>query len=104
MALSQLRMTVPTVVLAQAWRGNSALVARCLAVCEIEAFTEPRARSAGELLGKCRTNDIVDAAVVLSAASRGDLLVTSDAGDLECLARAAGTEVALRAVADLAIS
>jgi hypothetical protein len=93
---AQLRMRVPTVVLAQAWRGHSPLIARCVAACETESFTETRARRTGELLAKARTSDVIDAAVVLSAAAGGDLLITSDPDDLTRLAAAAEAPVVVR--------
>ena len=99
----QLRLTVPTVVLAQAWRGNSPLLSRCLAACELESFDEQRARRAGELLARSHTADVIDAAVLLSAASRGDLVITSDPDDIQRLARAVEPEVGVRTLEKLKI-
>jgi predicted nucleic acid-binding protein len=83
-------MTVPVVVLAQAWRGNNALVALALKGCRIEEHEESIARRVGELLAKSRTSDVVDAIVVLGAIARGDTIVTSDVKDIEHLIAAAG--------------
>jgi hypothetical protein len=85
------RVTVPTVVLAQVWRGNSPLIGRLLQGCKVEDLQEPMARRAGELLAKSRTADVIDAVVVLSATTRGDAIVTSDPEDIERLVAAAGS-------------
>ena len=87
------RVTVPSVVLAQAWRGNDPLIARLLKGCEIEVFGEARAKAVGNLLAKSGTSDIVDATVVLGAAKRGDTVVTSDPTDLLALAEATHTRL-----------
>lgn len=81
---------VPAPVLAQAWRGGSrqALLARLLAGCEIEIMTEESARAIGRLLGEAAHHDVVDAAVVESAARRRDSIVTSDLGHIERLVTA----------------
>lgn len=85
------KMTVSTLVLAQAHRGNSPLMYRMLAACEIEAgFSESTARKVGELLGSSATDDVVDAAVVLGAVARNDGILTSDVDDLERLVAALG--------------
>jgi hypothetical protein len=78
-------LTVPTVVLAQAWRRRPLRMSALLDGCEIEPFSDAHARAAGELLGDCGGSDIVDAAVVLSAARRGDAIVTSDTDDIQRL-------------------
>jgi hypothetical protein len=78
-------ITVPTVVVAQAWRRRPVRIGALLEGCEIEPFTQAHARAAGELLGDSNTTDLVDTAVVLSAARRGDAIVTSDPDDIERL-------------------
>lgn len=89
--------TVPTVVVAQAWRGTApqALLSRALKLCWAEPLSYEIARSAGELCGRSGTADIVDAVVVVSAASRPDVIVTSDRKDLERLADYVDGEVAI---------
>jgi hypothetical protein len=87
------RRTVPTVpapVVAQSWRGGSrqALLAQLLAGCDIEALDDAQARSVGSLAARAATNDIVDACVVEEAIRRHDLVVSSDAGDLQAIAAA----------------
>ncbi|MEX1008679.1 MAG: twitching motility protein PilT [Acidimicrobiia bacterium] len=81
-------VTVPTVAIVQAWRGGtrSANLARLLAGCAVDALDARQARVGGELLGRTRTSDAVDAAVVVSAASRGDAILTTDPVDLRVLA------------------
>jgi hypothetical protein len=82
--------TVPTPVLAQAWRGGSrqALLSRLLAGCDTEALDDARARAAGTLAARAGTSDIVDACVVEGALRRRDLIISSDAGDLHAIAAA----------------
>ncbi len=83
--------TLPSPVLAQAWRGGSrqALLARLLRGCEVEPLDEDLARAVGVLVGHGATADVVDACVVEGALRRRDLVVTTDADDLTALARAA---------------
>ena len=78
-------------VLAQVWRGGGprhALVARALAGIDVRAIDERLGRSTGELLGRARRSDVIDAALVLLSAD-GDFIVTSDPDDIEPLATAA---------------
>jgi predicted nucleic acid-binding protein len=80
-------LVVPSAVLAQAWRGSrNARLGQFLNVVFVEPLTESLARMAGELLSRSATADIVDAMVVLTAAMRGDELVTSDMDDISRLA------------------
>lgn len=78
-------ITVPTAVLAQVHRGNSPLVARALAACELEDLTPPRARAVGLLLGAAGRSDVVDAAVVAGAIARRDRVITTDPVDIDHL-------------------
>jgi hypothetical protein len=82
--------TVPAPVLAQSWRGTSrqALLARLLAGCDVEALDDRQARAVGALAGRAGASDIVDACVVEGAMRRGDLVVSSDEGDLHAIAAA----------------
>lgn len=88
-------MTLPAVVLAQAWRGNSPIIARLQQACRPEHFDHIEARKVGELLAKSRTSDVVDGVVVLGALSRGDRIVTSDPDDIRRLLAAAGADESL---------
>lgn len=84
-------------VVGQAWRGSSprsALLAKALAGIEVQPLDEGLGKRAGELLARAKKNDVIDAALVLLA-SDGDTIVTSDAADLETLARSAGRVVDL---------
>ena len=88
--------TVPAGVLAQAWRGGpQARLSRVLKGCRIEPLGEARARSAGTLCARAGLSDVVDASVVVGAAIRGDVVVTSDRRDLEMLTAALGVDVPL---------
>ena len=82
--------TVPSTVLAQAWRGGSrqALLSRLLAGCDIEVLDDARARAAGTLAARAGTTDIVDASMVEGALRRRDLIVSSDPADLTAIGAA----------------
>ena len=95
----EIRPIVPVTVLAQAWRGGPQhMLSRLLRGCEIEPMNERLAREAGQACAATRSSDIVDATVVVSALSRGDLVVTSDPGDLNRLADALNQSLRLHAV------
>jgi hypothetical protein len=84
-------------IVGQAWRGRgsrSALVALALASMDIRALDEDLGKRSGELLGRTKKSDVIDAALVLIA-NDGDTIATSDIGDLQSLARAAGRIVNL---------
>lgn len=90
---------VPAVVLAQVWRGGpQPELSRFLRGCHIEADSEQIARAAGAACAKAGTCDVVDAIVVVTAAARGALVVTSDPNDLRALADALDTELRLHVV------
>ncbi|HVL94107.1 MAG TPA: hypothetical protein VM264_12295 [Acidimicrobiales bacterium] len=80
--------TIPTVVVAQAWRDGTrqARLAKALKHCRAEALDEGAARAVGELCGRAGTADVVDAAVVVGAFRRRDVVLTGDARELELLA------------------
>ena len=73
-------------IVAQVWRDGrrQAMLARFLAATRIEAPDEPAARRAGELVGKAKTSDVVDALLV-GVARDGDTILTSDPDDLTTL-------------------
>ena len=73
---------------------RSALLARALDGIDVRPLGEDLGKRAGELLAKAKKSDVLDAALVLLA-SDGDAVLTSDAADLEPLARAAGRLVDL---------
>ncbi len=72
--------TVPTPVLAEAWRGGGrqANLARFLALCSLEPMNEQQAKSVGVLAGKSDHQDIVDVTVVEGAIRRHDAIVTKN--------------------------
>lgn len=91
--------TVPAVVLAQGWRGGpQPQLSRLLAGCHVEPLDEQLARSAGAACGRSGTSDIVDAAVVVGASTRGDLVVTSDPIDIRRLGEITGHSLVLREI------
>lgn len=79
------RITVPAVVLAQTWRGDSPALARLLPACVVELVDEPAAKRIAAFLGRTRQSDVVDAAVVVGALARGDTILTSDPEDIRRL-------------------
>lgn len=80
-------LTVPSVVLAEVWRGGrrSARVAALLGACRIDPLHEDQARRAGEALAAVEEAAVIDAIVMASAARRGDHVLTSDVDDLNRL-------------------
>ena len=71
--------TVPTPVLAEAWRGGprQASLARFLPLCTTEPLTDRQARAVGSLAARAGHDDIVDVTVVEGAVRRHDAVVTS---------------------------
>ena len=91
---------VPAAVLAEAWRGGSrqALLSRLLAGCTVKPMTEEHARAIGELLGQAKFNELVDASVVVDAARKSAVVVTSNFSHIRRLAEAARTPLEIVAV------
>ena len=84
-------------VVGQVWRGGSgrqATLARLLPALEVTPLDAVLGRRSGALLGRTRSRDVVDAAVVLLAQD-GDVVLTSDPKDLVSLAEAAGLHIDL---------
>ena len=80
-------------VVGQGWRvggGRQANLARLLRGVEVRALDGALGRRAGDLLGLAGEVDVIDAAVALLALD-GDVILTSDPGDLAALVAAAGT-------------
>ena len=61
--------------------------------CEAETLDDTRARATETLAGRARTTNIVDANVVEGDLRRGDLIVSSDQGDLAAVAAAVGRHI-----------
>jgi predicted nucleic acid-binding protein len=77
-------VTVPAVVLIEWWRGGAGRQRDMLSQMYVEPTTELVAKAAGEALAALSAT-AVDAAVMASAALRGDLVYTSDLEDLQRL-------------------
>jgi predicted nucleic acid-binding protein len=78
-------------VVGQVWRGGSGRqtwLARHLRAVEVVPLDDWLGRRAGVILGRTRTSDVIDAAVV-AMAEHGDAVLTSDPGDLLRLIEAA---------------
>lgn len=78
---------VPSVVVGQAWRDprRQVRLGRFLTGCQVEPVGLEIAKAAGILCGKAGTADVVDATVVVMAASLGALVWTSDPNDIRKL-------------------
>ena len=81
-------ITVPADVVAEWWRGPTDIRKAILNSVDVEPLTLRLAQIAGEAMGAVPGASLVDAIVVASAASRGDIIYSSDLQDLERLCRA----------------
>jgi predicted nucleic acid-binding protein len=79
------RITVPADVVGEWWRGRTEVRDAILATVDVEPLTEKLAKIAGESLASVKGSTLVDAIVMASAASRGDIVYSSDVEDLEKL-------------------
>jgi len=87
------QITIPAGVLAQAWRGHNVAIARLLQASEVEAFDKSLAKTVGRVLATSKTSDVIDAAVIIGAAQRRDMVLTSDVSDLNVLSNALGSDI-----------
>jgi predicted nucleic acid-binding protein len=94
------RVTVPSVVVGEWWRGQRGPSARILDAVVVEVLSGTLAKLAGETLAIVRGATLVDAIVVASAARRGDLVLTGDPADLSRIRDAAFPSVRIRSVGD----
>lgn len=82
-------VSIPAGVVGQVWRGGArqARLARLLwdRVVVIVALDTDEARAAGRLCGRTGTSDVIDASVVVCAARRETVILTSDPDDLRRL-------------------
>jgi len=78
-------ITVPADVIAEWWRGATDLRNAILDAVDVEPLTLRVAKIAGEAIAAVPGATLVDAIVVASAASRGDIIYSSDVHDLERL-------------------
>jgi predicted nucleic acid-binding protein len=93
-----LRITVPTCVVGEWWRGQRGPLVRVLEAVVVEPLTLALAKIVGEAMASVRRATLVDTVVVASAAQRGDLVLTSDLDDLSRIRDAAFRAVRLRRV------
>jgi hypothetical protein len=78
-------ITVPVAVVIEWWRGRTDVRDRILSGVRVEPLHTALAQAAGEAIGSVKSASAVDAVVMASAALRGDVVYTSDVGDLERL-------------------
>lgn len=78
-------ITAPAGVIAEWWRGRTDVREAILAAIDVEPLTTDLAKIAGEALAAVHDATLVDAIVMASAASRGDIVYSSDVADLERL-------------------
>ena len=78
-------ITVPADVVGEWWRGRTDLREAILEAVDVEPLTLALAKLAGEALASVSGATLVDAVVMASAASRGDIVYSSDVEDLEKL-------------------
>jgi len=82
---AKVRITVPSVVLAEWWRGCTDAREHARSGVVIEWLSDQLAETAGQALASVPSATTIDAIVMASAASRGDVVYTSDLEDLERL-------------------
>lgn len=92
--------TVPTPVLAEAWRGGprQASLARFLVLCTTEPLTDAQAKAVGALAARAGHDDIVDVTVVEGAIRRRDAVVTSNPSHIRTIADGARVKLVIETV------
>jgi len=92
--------TVPTPVLAEAWRGGArqASLSRLLQMCDTEPMSEDLAKNVGVLAGQSGHDDMVDVCVVEGAVRRDDAVVTSNVTHIRMVADAAGARLRIEPI------
>lgn len=78
-------VTAPANVIAEWWRKRSDIRDAILEAIIVEEMDEDLAKSVGETLAAVRGSTLVDATVVVSAARRGDIVLTADVDDFKRL-------------------
>ena len=87
---------VPAPVVAQASRSPKQVqMRRFLRGCEVVPFDEAAAHTAGSLLGKTRTKDVVDASVAVLSIRYGADVVSDDSADIRRLLSVARAKVSI---------
>jgi hypothetical protein len=86
-------LTTSSAVVAQVWRDGrkQALLARLLSGVDVRALAPGDDRRTGELLGLAKTDDVIDAHLVLGIED-GDRVFTSDPEDIDGLLEARGVD------------
>lgn len=101
-ASTDLTKRIPAPVVAQAWRGaRNARMAKVIDGCFVVPLDLEMAQEVGQLCGRARTRDVVDAVVALVADRFGDDIVTGDPGDLRRLLAALRSRSKLRDLSTL---
>ena len=93
---SDITPVVPAGALAQVWRGGSgrqAPLAQMLKQCRVEPLEESLAKQVGTASVRTASSDVVDISVVVSAAGRGDRIVTSDESDITEITTSLGHKI-----------
>ncbi len=86
-------------VVAQVSRSpRQAQLRRLLRGCAIASFAPDQAHEVGALLARTKTSDVVDAHLVLTAASSGSTVLTSDLAEIEHLSTSLPRPVLVRRV------
>jgi predicted nucleic acid-binding protein len=78
-------LSVPVPVVTEWWRGRTDVRDRILDVVNVEPLSLAVAKSAGVAIARVPKATALDAIVMAFAASRGDVVLTGDADDLERL-------------------
>jgi predicted nucleic acid-binding protein len=78
-------LAVPIPIVAEWWRGRTDVRERILDILNVEPLSLAVAKAAGEAQAKVARSTAIDAIVIAFAASRGDVLFTSDTQDFERL-------------------
>ena len=90
---------VPAPVVAQVSRSpRQAQLRRFLTGCVVVPLGESEAHQAGQLLGRTRTADVVDAVVVTVALREQAVILTGDPDDIGRLVSVSGREIPVVAV------
>ena len=96
----EVTVTVPSPVVAQAWRGGGrqANLARLLVLCEIEDLSSAQARRVGALAGQADHDDIVDMTVVEGAIRRRDAVITSNPTHISSISDAVRAHIIIETI------
>lgn len=87
---------VPAPVIAQVSRSPQQVqLRRFLTGCAVVPLGEKEAHETGQLLGRTRTTDLIDAVVVTVAIRQHAMILTGDPDDMKQLVRASGRDVAV---------